>query len=46
MKLMLSSQMLNKKEIMQNLDDAWAVVSTVMPHINEKNHGGSVLKGI
>lgn len=45
MKLMLSSQMLNEKEILRNLDIAWAVVSIVMPHVNDKNHGGAVLKG-
>jgi hypothetical protein len=41
MRLMLNSQMLNKKEILRQLDEAWAV----MPHINEKSHGGSTLKG-
>jgi hypothetical protein len=38
---MLNSQMLNKKEILRQLDEAWAI----MPHINEKCHGGSTLKG-
>ena len=37
--------MLNEKEILRNLDNAWAVVSIVMPHVNDKNHGGAVLKG-
>jgi hypothetical protein len=41
MRLMLNSQMLNKKEILRQLDEAWAI----MPHINEKCHGGSTLKG-
>jgi hypothetical protein len=41
MRLMLNSQMLNKKEILRQLNEAWAV----MPHINEKTHGGSTLKG-
>ena len=37
--------MLNKKELLNHLDEAWTVVLTVMPHINEKSHGGSILKG-
>ena len=37
--------MLNKKELLNYLDEALVVVSTVMPHINEKSHGGSTLKG-
>ena len=45
MKLMLNCQMLNKKELLSHLDEAWIVVSIVMPHINEKSHGGPTLKG-
>ena len=45
MKLMLNCQMLNKKELLSHLDEAWIVVSIVMPHINEKRHGGPTLKG-
>ena len=45
MKLVLSCQMLDKKLLLRHLDDAWNIVLLVMPHINDKTHGGSTLKG-